>query len=313
MTNSPGLDERSTGTPKGHVPIERFLSAPALLGNELVGIVALANSEQKYGARDRDVVKRLADFYARAIQRARAAAALESRAAELARSNRDLQQFAYVASHDLQEPLRMVTSYLQLLQKRYQGKLDEDADTFIEFAVDGASRMQKLIQGLLAYSRVGTQGKPLAPVDCEAAFEAAVVNLQAAIEEAGALVTHGPLPTVIADDVQLVQLFQNLIGNAMKFRGDEPPKIEVSCEKSGQEWVFSVRDNGIGIAAEDCDRVFNVFERLHTETPRAGTGIGLAICKRVAERHGGSIWVESMPGQGSTFKFTIPCREVDTK
>ena len=312
MTNSPSLDERSTGTPEGHVPIESFLAAPALLGDQLVGMVALGNAEQRYRSRHLDIVKRLADFYAQAIQRARAAEALAERAEELARSNSDLQQFAYVASHDLQEPLRMVASYLQLLKKRYEGELGDDADTFIGFAVDGAFRMQRLIQDLLAYSRVGTQSKPLAPVDCEAVFEEAISNLRATIEEAGAAVTHTPLPTVVGDGGQLAQLLQNLIGNAIKFHGDEPPRVEVDCEQTVRESVFSVRDNGIGIAVEDLDRVFNVFERLHTDTPRSGTGIGLAICKRVVERHGGRIWVESVPGQGSAFRFTIPCREVDT-
>lgn len=223
----------------------------------------------------------------------------------LARSNAELQQFAYVASHDLQEPLRMVTSYVQLLRKRYQGRLDEDADTFIQFAVDGALRMQKLIGGLLEYSRVGTRAKPFVPVDSEAALSEAVSNLQAAIEEAGAVITHGPLPEVVADAVQLVQLLQNLIANAIKFRGVEPPRIAIRCEGTDGEWVFSVQDNGIGIAPEHQQRVFQVFERLHTEAEYPGTGIGLAVCRRIAERHGGRIWVESEVGKGTTFFFAI--------
>ena len=226
---------------------------------------------------------------------------------ELSTANKDLQQFAYVASHDLQEPLRMVTSFVQLLAERYKGKLDKDADEFIGFAVDGATRMQALIEGLLDYSRVGTRGKEFAPTDSETALQQAEQNLKVAIEESGAEITHDPLPTVPGDDVQLTELLQNLIANAIKFhRADEPPRIHVSAEQQHGEWVFSVKDNGIGIESRHVDRLFKVFSRLHAPDEYPGTGIGLAVCKRIVERHGGRIWVESEPGKGSTFYFTIP-------
>ncbi|MGA2152981.1 MAG: ATP-binding protein [Bryobacteraceae bacterium] len=232
-------------------------------------------------------------------------AALRSQAAELSRSNAELEQFAYVASHDLQEPLRMVSSYTQLLARRYQGQLGEDADEFIAFAVDGAKRMQALINDLLAYSRVGTKGGELRLTDAEAAFSSALVNVRAAIEASGAVIRHSPLPTVYADPVQLVQVFQNLLGNAIKFHDSAPPEIGVACEDAPEEWCFSVCDNGIGIDPKYTDRIFQVFQRLHTRKDYPGTGIGLAICKKIAERHGGRIWVASQPGQGATFHFTI--------
>jgi len=239
-------------------------------------------------------------------ERKRMEVALREKTEELARSNEDLEQFAYVASHDLQEPLRMVTSYVQLLGKRYEGKLDADADEFIGFAVDGAIRMRKLINDLLTYSRVGTKGKELSPTDSEAVLAQSVNDLKVIIEENGAHVTYDPLPTVMADSPQLGQLFQNLIGNAIKFRGNEPPCVHISASRNGNGWIFSVRDNGIGIAAEYSERIFIIFQRLHSRQEYAGTGIGLAICKKIVERHGGHIWVESDVGKGATFRFTLP-------
>ena len=231
---------------------------------------------------------------------------LEFQATELARSNRELQQFAYAASHDLQEPLRMVTSYLQLLERRYKGQLDTDADEFIAFAVDGASRMKRLIEDLLSFSRVGTRGKDFEPTDGEAVLEQTLRNLEMAISESEAAVTHDPLPTVMADGGQLVQLLQNLIGNAIKFRSDEPPTVHVGAERQDGKWVFSVRDNGIGIDPRYSERIFEIFQRLHTRDKYPGTGIGLAVCKKIVERHGGRIWAESQPGEGATFYFTLP-------
>jgi PAS domain S-box-containing protein len=231
---------------------------------------------------------------------------VEAELRELARSNDDLAQFAYIASHDLQEPLRMVASYTQLLSKRYKGKLDSDADEFIAFAVDGATRMQRLIQDLLAYSRVGTSTKQLLDTSSEVALQQALKNLRGAIEDSGAEVTYDPLPSVLAEEMQLVQLFQNLIGNAIKYQSPGVPRIHVSAAKDGEKkWTFSVQDNGLGIEPQYFERIFGVFQRLHKREEFAGTGIGLAICKKIVERHGGSIWVVSQPGKGSTFRFTL--------
>lgn len=231
---------------------------------------------------------------------------LNLRTLDLERSNKELEQFAYVASHDLQEPLRMVSSYTQLLAKRYKDKLDKDAHEFIDFAVDGANRMQRLIQDLLSYSRVGTQKKPIKASDCNAILGRVRADLNVVIEENNAVVTNDELPTVMADETQLVQVFQNLIVNAIKFRDKDPPSIHVSAEQNRNEWILSVSDNGIGIDPEFHERIFVIFQRLLGKAEDTGTGIGLALCKRIVESHGGRIWVESQPGKGSTFYFTIP-------
>jgi PAS domain S-box-containing protein len=239
-------------------------------------------------------------------ERKRAEEKLRLALADLGRSNKDLEQFAYVASHDLQEPLRMVSSYTQLLARRYQGQLDASANKFIAYAVDGANRMQRLIEDLLAYSRVGARAKGFERIDCTAALDRALANLKAAIDASGAVVTHGPLPAVVHDNLLLVQLFQNLIGNAIKFHVEAPPRVHVTAEQKAEEWVFAVRDNGIGIDPQYAQRIFTIFQRLHTNEEYSGTGIGLAICKKIVERRGGRIWVESQPGSGSTFYFTVP-------
>jgi hypothetical protein len=229
-------------------------------------------------------------------------------AEELARSNKELEQFAYVASHDLQEPLRMVGSYMQLLAERYQGQLDERAERYIAYAVDGANRMKRLIDDLLAYSRAGTQSTALVPTDSQAVLEDVLGGLQVAIEEKQATVTHDPLPTVLADEVQLGQVFQNLIANALKFSNEAPPRIHVGAQRDAERgaWRFSVADNGIGLDPKFAERIFVIFQRLHGPTEYPGTGMGLAICKKIVERHGGRMWVESQPGQGATFYFTLP-------
>lgn len=437
LTNEPQNDPRSSGVPQGHIAIHRFLSAPALISETLVGQIALANPARDYTEQDLAVVERLATLYALAIHRSRAEMALreseetyhnlfeyandsifivepETRrfldvnqnaarrlgytrdellgsdtnapmtldeiapsegidrevvlqtlyendsvifehihrrkdgteipvetsshiieyrgqqafqsfvrditerkraeeslaryAADLKRSNEELEQFAYVVSHDLQEPLRMVTSYLKLLERRYKGKLDESADKFIWFAVDGATRMQQMIKALLTYARVGTRGKALVPTDCEEVLGRVLRNLQAAIKESGAVVTHDPLPRVLADSVQLEQVFQNLIANALKFQPpDNVPEVHISATQADDDmWRFAVRDNGIGIDLDHADHLFQVFRRLHTRAEYEGTGIGLATCRKIVERHGGRIGVESESGKGATFWFTLP-------
>ena len=225
---------------------------------------------------------------------------------DLKRSNAELEQFAYVTSHDLQEPLRMIVNYLQLLERRYKGRLDADADDFIFFAVDGGRRMQTLISDLLAYSRVGTKGQPFAPTDCNDVVRRAFANLHTIVAETGARIDCGKLPAVLADSSQLVQLFQNLIGNALKYRSDRPPQITLSAERRPNEWLFSVEDNGIGIEQQYFEQVFVIFQRLHTSAQYPGTGIGLSVCKKIVERHGGAIWVSSEFGRGATFYFTLP-------
>jgi signal transduction histidine kinase len=292
--------------------------APVVGSDEIGDLCAIFNSmierfenwqqevEKEVRARTAELRKANEDLAAEVTLRTETEKDLQLTLLELERSNSELQQFAYVASHDLQEPLRMISSYVQLLERRYKDKLDEDADEFIAYAVDGAKRMQGLISDLLQLSRFGTRERSLGAVDCEVVLDQALANLQASIAECCAHVTHGPLPTVKADSMQLVQLFQNLIGNAVKFRGTETQNIHVSAEPKNGKWLFSVRDNGIGIDPEHSDRIFGIFQRLHGRGEYSGTGIGLAICKKIVEGHGGQIWVDSEPGKGATFFFTLP-------
>lgn len=302
---------------------QTLASTPLISAGEALGALTLGTRRPRaFPPEELELLAAIGQLLGAAVQNARLYERVQQELAErkraeeqlarlveaLKRSNAELERFAYVASHDLQEPLRMVASFTQLLARRYQGKLDADADEFIAYAVDGANRMQRLINDLLAYSRVSTRGKPSEPTNCEAVLDQAIANLRAAVEESGAVVTHDPLPTVLADASQLVQLFQNLIGNAIKFHGAEPPRIHVSAEQemASGEWVFSVRDNGIGITPEYHNRIFVIFQRLHGKAEYPGTGIGLSIAKRIVERHGGRIWVKSEPGKGATFHFTIP-------
>jgi light-regulated signal transduction histidine kinase (bacteriophytochrome) len=245
---------------------------------------------------------------ARSGELAQANQELNAASAELTRSNAELQQFAYVASHDLQEPLRAVAGCVQLLQERLRGNLDATGDQLIGHVVDGATRMQTLIDDLLTLSRVGTGGRPFTSTDLNLVLNDVRSNLQVRIQETGASIHSERMPTLAADPAQMCQLFQNLISNGMKFRGEQPPVIQVSAERKEEEWQFAIKDNGIGIEPQYFERIFLLFQRLHTRREYPGTGIGLTICKKIVERHGGRIWVESVPQEGSTFFFTIPDR-----
>jgi len=288
---------RLTNSPFTRTELALFGVLADKAGTALENIRLFTEAERRYRELQREVA-----------ERKRAEETLARQAEELARSNAELRQFTYVASHHLQEPLRMVTSYTQLLAKHYQGKLDADADEFIRYAVDGAKRMRTLIHDLLAYFQVDARAKDFAPADCEAILERVLSNLRVAIEESDVVVTHEPLPTVMANATQLTQVFQHLIDNGLKFRGDLLPEIHIGAECNDGEWLFSVRDNGIGIERQYLERIFTIFQQLHIGEKYPGTGIGLAICKKIVERHGGRIWVESELGQGSTSYFTIPDR-----
>lgn len=294
------------GMPEGHAPVVRELVVPIFRGDVIKAIMGVGNKSTDYGARDIEIASQLGDLSWDVVERKRALEQLRTMSDELARSNSDLQQFAYVASHDLQEPLRVIGGFTNLLVRRYKGELDEKGREFLHYIAEGVLRMDALIKDLLEYSRVGTKGINLKHVDICRAVDEAVSNLRSAVEESGAIVSCDELPTVVADASQITRLFQNLIGNAIKFRGKEAVKVHVSAERKDKMWVFSVRDNGIGIEPGGLERIFAVFQRLHTREEYPGTGVGLAICKRIVERHGGSIWVESEPGRGSTFYFTIP-------
>jgi signal transduction histidine kinase len=303
-------NEPSTQTPEGHIRISRHISMPLIHQGGVVGLVEVANKEQDYTPADVTLLETIGGLISPVLNarlaRQRRDESLKEALGDLRRSNKELEQFACVASHDMQEPLRMVSSYTQLLARRYGDRLDQDAMEFIGFAVDGANRMQQLIRDLLVYSRVTTRGSPFVPVDLCEALGKAVANLQTAINESAAMVTNGDLPTLNADHAQMVQVFQNLIGNAIKFRKkDEPPRVHVSAERADGEWIISVKDNGIGIDPQYFDRVFVIFQQLHRKQEYPGTGIGLALCERIAKRHEGRIWVESSPGDGATFHFTI--------
>jgi len=290
--------------------LRTWLDVPVILEQTVVAVMRfMSRTPNAYDARSEALAVLIAAQVAGAVANAQSIESLLATQAELARSNAELEQFAYVASHDLQEPLRMVASYVGLLERRYRGRLDSDADDFIEFAVDGARRMQALLSGLLDLSRVGTRGRELESTESDAALRDSLINLEQAIAEAGAEVTHEPLPAVLGDRIQLTQLFQNLISNAVKFNATDSPQVTVSASRSGSMWEFAVADNGIGIDPAHFDRIFQVFQRLHTRDTYEGTGIGLSVCRKIVERHGGSIWPESAKGQGTTFRFTLKATE----
>ena len=287
--------------------LRSFLSAPLLYRGEPIGCLNLHSlTDFAYSDRHRLLAERMAVYIAGAIANAQLHAQVTRQTEELSRSNRELEQFAYVASHDLQEPLRMVSSYVALLGRRYGGELDERADKYIHFAVDGANRMQRLIHDLLAYSRVGTQGAELIPTDMAPVLRETLSNLELAIEDSEAQLVFSDLPSVMGDPSQLRQLFQNIIGNALKFRSESRPRVELDAKRDGDQWTFSIRDNGVGFDQRYAERVFGVFKRLHRNADIPGTGIGLAICQRIIDRHGGRIWAESKLGEGSCFYFTLP-------
>jgi signal transduction histidine kinase len=289
--------------------IVSYLGLPLVVNDVAVAdLVVLTQYERQFNRQEVEFLSALGSQAATAIHNAQLHELIQAQAAKLIRSNEELEQFAYVASHDLQEPLRMVTSFAGLLARRYQGKLDGEAEEFIAHVSDGAKRMQGLIQDLLSYSRVGTQCKEFAPVDCDAVLRGTLIGLHVAIEESGAAVTHDPLPNVNGDEVQLGRLFQNLLSNAIKYRSREAPEVHVSCRLEGNDWLFAVRDNGIGIDPRYTNKLFVIFQRLHTREEYPGTGIGLAICKKIVERHGGKIWVESDLGKGAAFLFTLPSK-----
>ncbi|MGA2751429.1 MAG: ATP-binding protein, partial [Verrucomicrobiota bacterium] len=287
--------------------IEACAAHPLMVAGVLLGTLCFGTRTRKdFTEEELSLMKAVGDLVATAIERKRAQTALQMTAEEVKRSNRDLEQFAYIASHDLQEPLRAVGGYVKLLQHRFPSNVDAKALEYINGAVEGATRMERLISDLLAYSRVGTRHGDLSPMNLDGVLDTALRNLHTLIMSTEAKVTRDALPTVAVDGTQIMQIFQNLIGNAIKFRSERPPEIHVGAQKQTGRWVFSVRDNGIGIEPQYFERIFQIFQRLHSRRHYPGTGIGLAICKKMVERHGGEIWVESEPGKGSTFFFTLP-------
>ena len=277
--------------------------------NDPLGLLCVCSSSQRQVSQDdRVFLESMANIVASAWAREQAEEARARFLRELERSNDELKQFAYVASHDLQEPLRTVGSFVQLLARRYQGQMDQDADDFIEFILDGVTRMRGLINDLLRYSRVGTSTEPFEVVQARDSLDRALANLQVAMEESQAEVVCGDLPMVLADRGQLVQLFQNLLGNALKFRSEAAPRLEISVTRRGPSWLFSVSDNGLGIKPQFAETIFLIFKRLHTRAEYPGSGIGLALCKKIVDRHDGEIWVEPREG-GTTFCFTLPAGE----
>ena len=316
------------GLPPGHVPLRGFLATRIVNGNgKATGLITLSDKDGgEFTAVDETLIKHLGALASLALQHIEAHDQVEERAkqaeegqrkledltntlaktaAELAQSNKDLEQFAYIASHDLQEPLRMITGFLQLLHQRYHGQIDQTADEYVSYAVDGATRMQTLVSDLLAYSRIGSHGVSFAETDLDFVVDQVLALLSVPLVESGAVVKRDPLPSVVADDTQLVQLYQNLVGNSIKFRGPEKLEIHIGARQENGAWLFWVRDNGIGFPQSQADRAFMIFQRLHARDKYEGTGLGLAICKRVVERHSGHIWAESEPGRGTAFYFTL--------
>lgn len=292
--------------------IKANLIVPVFLKDKIWGMLFVhqCSSPRQWNRFEIDLLQQLADQLSIALAQAQLLEQATCHSQELARSNQELEQFAYVASHDLQEPLRSLASYAKLLSRRYGGQLDEKGNRFIQYISEEAVRMQALINDLLRYSRVGRQAQTFAPCDCSRVFDVVVRGLEGAIANSGAIITHSELPIIRADETQMVQLFQNLISNAIKYRSEQPPVIHLAAESQEEQWLFEVRDNGIGIDPKYAERIFVIFQRLHTQEEYSGTGIGLAIAAKIVERHGGRIWVESEVGKGSTFYFTISKRDM---
>jgi light-regulated signal transduction histidine kinase (bacteriophytochrome) len=311
--NDPVNNPYWSGLPDGHYPINSFMGAPLIYRDKVIGLIALANKKEGYFKEDMKVMEVITTAITESLMHYRVLRQLEENQnelketiTELERSNQELESFAYITSHDLQEPLRTIASFTQLMERRYKGKFDSDADEFMDYIVIAAVRMKAMIQGLLDYSRVG-KDEELNEFNAEEALNQTLSNMHSSIEECHAEITHENLPVIIADKKQIARVFQNLIGNALKFRKDDvKPKIHVSAEKIDNEYIFSVQDNGIGIEEQYMGRIFDVFKRLHTIDKYEGTGIGLSVVKRIIDHHGGRVWVESSLGVGSTFYFTIP-------
>ena len=310
IVNQPDSDPDRRGLPKGHPPITSFLGVPLKKGGKTIGMIALANKKSGYDQTDKTNIEALSVAFVEVLMRKKAEIEIKENMKNLARSNKELEQFAYITSHDLREPLRMITSFLQLLERRYKDQLDQDANDFIEFAVNGAKRMDNMTNDLLQYSKITTNKRELTDVNFENVLKDALINLKVKIEENNAVITHDPLPTIRGDAQLKVQLFQNIIGNAIKYRGEETPKIHISAKKEKNLYLFCIKDNGIGMSHEHLERIFTNLQRLHTHEEYEGTGIGLAIAQKIVLQQGGEIWAESELGVGSTFYFTIPITDL---
>lgn len=305
IVNDPDSDPDRRGLPDGHPPITSFLGVPLKQGLKTMGMIALANKKTGYSEIDMKNIETLSVVFVETLMRKKAEVRLKEYVKNLARSNRELEQFSYITSHDLREPLRMITSFLQLLERRYKDRLDQDANEFIAFAVDGAKRLDNMINDLLSYSQITSKDRELNAVRLEKVLEEVLMNLKIPLDESDAIVTHDPLPIILADEKLMVQLLQNLIGNAIKYRSHKTPEIHISSVKEKNRYLFSVMDNGIGMSPEHLERIFTIFQRLHTKEEYEGTGIGLAIAQKIVNQHSGKIWAESEPGKGTTFYFTI--------
>ena len=308
IVNDPNSDPDSRGLPDGHPPITSFLGVPLKDGEKTIGMIALANKKSGYNQTDKKNVETLGVAFVEVFLRKKAEIDKENYLENLVQSNKELEQFAYITSHDLREPLRMITSFLQLLERRYKDQLDKDANEFIDFAVNGAKRLDAMTNDLLKYSQITNKKREFEPVNFEHVLEHALTNLKVQIKENNTIITHDPLPIIKADEPLKIQLFQNIIANAIKYRSQETPKIHISAIKENNQYLFSIKDNGIGMSNKHLKKIFTIFNRLHTHEEYEGTGIGLAIVQKIVHQQGGQIWVESELGKGSTFYFTIPIK-----